>query len=61
MLAVLGRLVLRFLGRRSRLVTRLIIVTGMLRWLRDRSGRRAVVQVPPGMILVVTPESGDGP
>lgn len=57
-LRFVARRLWRFLGRRYRLVSRLTVVLGVARFLRDRPSSRVRVRVGPGETLVVGFEDG---
>lgn len=51
---------LRGLGARSRFVSRLLVVAGLVRWLNSRPSRRRWVHLGPDDTLVVGIERGRG-
>jgi|DEB19_MinimDraft_3_1074340.scaffolds.fasta_scaffold52301_4 hypothetical protein len=55
---ILAVRILRSLGSRSRLASRLLVALGVVRWLRSRGVRRATVDLGPGDTLVIGVERG---
>jgi hypothetical protein len=62
LLRILVVRVLRTVGARSRLASRVLVVLGLVRWWNARPTRRGVLRVGPGDVLVVglEAEKGDG-
>jgi hypothetical protein len=55
---ILAVRILRSLGSRSRLASRLLVALGVVRWLRSRGVRRATVDLAPGETLVIGVQPG---
>ena len=58
-LTMIGFVVRRLLvlaGRRSRWVSRGLVLFGIIRWMNNKAGKRTVVDVPRGTTVVVTTE-----
>jgi len=60
LLRVVAVRALRGLGSRSRLVSRLLMVAGFVRWWNSRPSRRRWVQLGPDDTLVVGVQRGRG-
>lgn len=60
LLRILAVRALRGIGSRSRLVSRLLVVAGFVRWWNSRPARRRWVQLGPDDTLVVGVERGRG-
>ncbi len=60
LLRILAVRALRGIGSRSRLVSRLLVVAGVVRWWNSRPSRRRWVQLGPDDTLVVGVERGRG-
>ncbi|MGA1361645.1 MAG: hypothetical protein ACO36A_01850 [Ilumatobacteraceae bacterium] len=58
LLRFLARRLWRALGRRYRFVSRVMVILGVARFLRDRPSSRTRVRVRPGETLVVGFEDG---
>ncbi len=60
LLRILVVRVLRSVGARSRMVSRILVVIGVVRWLNSRSTARRVVRLGPEDVLVVGIERSKG-
>ncbi|MFM8602119.1 MAG: hypothetical protein ACKORY_01935 [Actinomycetota bacterium] len=60
LLRILAVRALRGLGTRSRLVSRVLVVAGVVRWWNSRPSRRRWVHLGPDDTLVVGIERGRG-